>query len=160
MGAYFGFFMGIFFAFQYGWEQGLLGGAFGGFFFGLWMGFFAYLGSLKFTRNRPLNAAEKIIEEGPANHLGEAGWIYLTDSRLFYVSPKLSLKPDELSFPLSDIVSAEINRTFGLLPNKLILHLRDGKREEFISLDAYNWVNKIKRASKLSLAAPHENLYL
>ena len=155
MGAFYGFFMGIFFGFQYGWEQGLLGGAFSGFFFGLFMGFFAFLGSLKYTRNRPLNVAEKLIEEGPVNHLGEAGWIYLTDSRLFYVSPKLSLKPDELSFPLSDIVSAETNRTFGLLPNKLTLHLRDGKREEFISLDAYNWVNKIKSASKLLIEAPH-----
>lgn len=160
MGAYFGFFMGIFFAFQYGWEEGLLGGAFGGFFFGLWMGFFAYLGSLKYTRNRPLNVAEKLIEEGPANYLGESGWIYLTDSRLFFVSPKTTIKPDEFTVPLSEIVSAETNRTFGVLPNKLTIHLRNGKREEFISFDARSWVKKIKSASKLSLEAPRENLYL
>jgi hypothetical protein len=160
MGAYFGFFMGIFFAFQHGWEEGLLGGALSGFFFGLFMGFFAFLGSIKYTRNRPLNAAEKLIDEGPANYLGDFGWIYLTDSRLFYVSPKLSLEPDGLSFPLSDIVSAETNRTFGFLTNKLTLHLRNGKREEFVSLDARSWVSKIKSASKLSLEAPRENLYL
>jgi len=146
--------MGFIYSIFHGWERGLAYGAFGGFVYGLFMASFVYLKSRKYMQDRPLSAGEKLIEEGPANYHRKAGWFYLTDSRLFYVSDKLSIADPELSFPLSEIVSAERGFSSRIIPNKLILNLSDGTREEFVIQTPKSWLNHIKRASNLLIEAP------
>ena len=148
--------MGLFYSFQYGWRDGLAYGAFGGFLFGLCMASFLYFQTRKFRENRPLDADEKLIWEGPANHHGNGGWLYLTDSRMLYLSHKVNIKTHELEFPLADVVSVERGRTLGVIPNKLILNLRNGKREEFGVQSVKNWVGRIERESKLLNGQPRK----
>lgn len=150
----FGIAMGLLGAYDHGWERGLTVGAFAGFSYGLIMATVAYLKSLRYIKNRPLAPDEKLIEEGQASYLKKRGWIYLTSSRLFYVSDKLNITGDELSFPLSEIESAERGFTLGIVPNKLILNLKNGQREEFIVQTPKNWANRIKTISGLMLKAP------
>ncbi len=159
-GLFYGIFMGLWFSYLYGWEDGLTGGAFGGFAFGLWMGLIVYWRSRKFTQNRPLHSGEKLIHEGTASRHRKGGWIYLTDSRLIFVPQKLGIKASELEFPLSEIASAEQGRRLGVIPNKLILNLRNGQTEEFVVQNTKDWVRRINRASDLVLEAPRDLKYL
>ena len=140
----FGILMGIFYSFQSGWKGGALAGLFSGVLFGLMMAGFVKFQSRKFTQNRPLSADEKLIKEGSANHQGTGGWIYLTDSRLIFVSHKINIKNEELSIPLSEIVSIEKGRSLGIFPNRLILNLKNGRAEKFVFQDAKNWIHQIE----------------
>lgn len=151
MGLFFGFWMGLVFAFQYGWKEGIFAGSFGGFFYGLLMAVFVYLQTRKFMKNRPLSRDERLIHEGPASNRGKGGWIYLTDSRLIFASHKITLINDEISIPLAEIILAERNRSYGVIPNKLILNLRNGETEEFVAQNVKDWINLINRATNLQI---------
>ena len=140
----FGILMGLFYAFQYGWKEGAFLSLFSGVLFGLLMASFVKFQSRKFTKNRPLSADEKLVREGSANHQGNGGWIYLTDSRLFFVSHKINIKNEELSIPLSEIVSVEKGRSLGVFPNQLILNLKNGRAEKFVVQDARSWIAQIE----------------
>lgn len=155
----FGLMIGLFYAFQYDWKEGLAAGAFGGVFFGLLMAAFMHFQSRKFRQNRPLSPDEKLIHEGAANHRGNGGWIYLTDSRLHYVSHKLNFKAGEMSIPLDEIILPEKGRSFGVIPNQLILNLRNGKTEKFVVQNVQGWIDQINRASDLQIEAARD-LYL
>ena len=152
----FGISMALGYALFNSWEKGLTYGAFGGFAYGLLMASIAYFNSLKYTRNRPLLSNERLIEEGPANYHLNRGWIYLTNTRLFFVSEKISLITQELSIPISEIMSAEKGRTYGVISNKLILNLKNGDSEEVIVPNPKNWVNRIKKISNLLSEAPRD----
>jgi hypothetical protein len=144
IGLSFGIMMGLFYAYRYGWEEGVFTGLFSGVLFGLLMAGFTKYQSRKFTQNRPLSADEKLIKEGPANHQTNGGWIYLTDSRFLFVSHKVNIKTEKLSIPLSEIASAAKGRSLGIIPNKLILNLKNGQVENFIVNDAKGWIKQIE----------------
>ena len=147
-GLLFGLAMGIFGSASEGWKSGVYSGLISGIFFGLIMALFIQYQSKKFTQNRPLLSGERLVKEGPANHFlnGEAvgGWIYLTDSRLFYVSHKVNFQKHELALPFEEIVIAANSRTFGIIPNKLSLTLKSGRVENFVVNNAKSWVKELK----------------
>lgn len=147
-GLLFGLFMGIAFSLMDGWRSGVWSGLWAGILFGLIMALFVQYQSRKFTQNRPLLSGEKLIKEGPANHLitgeGVGGWIYLTDSRLFFVSHKINVQSHELALPLDEIIIAEKARTLGILSNKLSVTLKSGKVENFVVNDAKSWVRELE----------------
>ena len=144
----FGLMMTIFFSLIYGWQNGLISGLASGFLFGLILAVFAVYQSSKFTKNRPLLPNEKLIKEGPANHFlnaeGIGGWVYLTDRRFYFKSHKGNIQNHELTIPLQEIVDAEKTNTFGIIPNRLSLNLRNGKTEKFLVKGAKEWVNVLK----------------
>lgn len=144
----FGILMGIFYSFLYGWENGAWAGLFAGVLFGLILGLFVSYQSRKFTQNRPLREDEKPVKEGPANHQGNGGWIYLTDSRLVYVSHKFNLNDHELSIPLSDIAAVEKGRSLGVIPNQLLLNLKNGKTEKFVVQGVKRWIDQMQSLLK------------
>jgi hypothetical protein len=144
-GLFFGFFMGVFLSLIYGWKDGVWTGFFTGVLFGLSMGLFVSYQARKFTRNRPLSANEKLIKEGPANHHGNGGWIYLTDSRLFYISHKFNINNQELSIPLSEIATVEKGHSLGVISNQLILNLENGQTVKFVVQGVKSWINQIQR---------------
>lgn len=147
-GLLFGVGMAIAFSLFDGWKSGIPAGLGSGILFGLIMALFVQYQSKKFTQNRPLLSSERLIKEGPANHFlngeGVGGWIYLTDSRLFFVSHKVNLQNHELALPFDEIVIAENSRTLGLIPNKLSLTLKNGQVENFVVKGAKSWVKEIK----------------
>jgi hypothetical protein len=140
----FGLFMGIFFSLLWGLNDGVWAGLLAGVLFGLFMALFVSYQSRKFTQNRPLSSGEKLIREGPANHQGSGGWMYLTDTRLFYVSHKFNLNKHELSIPLADIAAVEKARSLGIIPNQLLLNLKNGHAEKFVVQEVKSWVNQIQ----------------
>lgn len=147
-GLFFGIFMAIYLSLSDDWRRGIPLGLLSGVFFGLIMASFVQYQSRKFTKNRPLLSGEKLIKEGPANHFlkgeGVGGWIYLTDSRLFFVSHKLNVQSHELVLPFDEIIIAENSRTLGILSNKLNLTLKNGQVEKFVVNDAKSWVKELQ----------------
>jgi hypothetical protein len=139
MGIPFGLIMGVFYAFQYGLKMSLVIGAFAGFFFGLFIALVSHFQSKKFTSNRPLQEDEKLLKEGHANYQSKSGWIYLTDSRLLFVTHKLNIKNHELSIPLAEIVSVLVGKSLVFFSNRLIVNLKNGQVERFFVNDAKGW---------------------
>lgn len=144
----FGLLMGVFFVFGYGWLLGAVSGVVSGILFGaVFAGFVSYQSS-RFAKNRPLMPEENLIKEGGANHFlnGEAvgGWIYLTNSQLFFKSHGANLQNHELTIPLTEIDFVEKANTFGIIPNQFRLTLRDGQVEKFVVNGAEDWVKIVK----------------
>ena len=150
-GIFFGFFMGFVYVYLYNLKLGIIYGIISGIIFGSFMGFFAKFQSKKFQMERPLFDNEKLIKEGPANHLVKmeavGGWIYLTDKRLFYKSHEVNIQKHELSIPLSEIVAAIKGRTLGIIPNQLKLKLKDGRTEYFVVDNVNDWTKNIQNLS-------------
>lgn len=144
----FGVIMGVVFSLVYDWMTGTIGGILAGILFGVTIALFVAYQSKKFTENRPLKPDEELIKEGGANHFfnGEAvgGWIYLTNSRLFFKSHNSNLQNHEITIPIREIDFAERANTFGFIPNQLRLTLRDGQIEKFVVKGSKDWVNSVK----------------
>jgi hypothetical protein len=148
-GVPFGFLMGIFFSFINGWQTGTIGGIVSGIIFGLAASVFVAYQEKKFTKDRPLMPEETLLKEGRANHFfngeGVGGWIYLTNTRLYFKSHNSNIQNHDLSIPLLEIDYAEKANTFGFIPNQLRLTLRDGQVEKFVVSEAKDWVGSIKK---------------
>ena len=103
-GASFGAFMGILFGLRYGPVAGVLGGLGSGLLFSQSIGAFVARQRVKFSGQCPLSEGERVIKEGPVNHLrraeGVGGWLYLTNERLYFRSHKVNIQVHELSLPL------------------------------------------------------------
>lgn len=145
-----------------GWETSWLLVALVGFFAGFIAGIIAYEKSRKFTENRPLMVDEILIEEGTAAYGEKTGWFYLTNKRFFFIAvdekPTIQspFKPNGESFSImfSEIVSAETEYSFGVIPKRLILNLKNSAREEFTVDNTKHLVKQINKASGLFLKAP------
>jgi hypothetical protein len=149
LGVPFGIWMGIWFWFLHDWQRAIKSALVCGFLFGLFMALFIEIKSRKFTQNRPLSTDEKLIKEGAANHflngVAVGGWIYLTDKRLYFKSHNLNFQNHELPIPLEQIVKAEKSNTFGIIPNKLLLTLRNGTTEKFVVSGVKQWVENLEK---------------
>jgi hypothetical protein len=148
-GLLFGFVMALIYTLLKGWQTGLTIGLLSGTVFGFSMAVFVHFQSKKFTQNRPLLPDEKLVKEGPANHKlkseATGGWIYLTDSRLFFVSHKINLQNHNLAIPLAEIGAVEKGKSFTLIPNQLQVNLKNGQIERFIVNDVKSWINEIEK---------------
>lgn len=142
VGVPFGVVMGAFFTWLSNWSSGLTLGVFCGVLFGSGIALFARWQG----RSAPtgeLTPGEPIEHGGPANHVivGDVtgGHLSLTDTRLYFRAHRLNLKAHELSVPRADIVGLSTARSLGVLRNRLVVHLRDGRREVFVvsGLDAW-----------------------
>lgn len=100
-------------------------------------------------RLAPPLEGEHVIRHGPANHFkgieAVGGWLYLTDTRLFFRSHGFNVQNHELSVPLADLVGVDACRTLGIVPNGLRLSLRD-RTERFVVENRRAWVTAIGSA--------------
>lgn len=91
---------------------------------------------------------EKVLRFGPANHFkgleGVGGKLFLTDKRLRFRSHKINFRAHDESFPIETIASVEPSRSLGIIPNGLLVHLRDGRRERFVVAGRGGWVSSIR----------------
>ena len=92
---------------------------------------------------------ETVVHHGPANHFkgieAVGGKLFLTNRRLVFRSHRFNVQTHEESYPLDGIVSAEPSRTLGLVPNGLLLQMRDGRRERFVVGGRSEWVSLLRR---------------
>jgi hypothetical protein len=60
-----------------------------------------------------------VVQYGPANHFKG-------------IESKFNVQSHDESFPVESIASVEPSRTLGIVPNGVLVHLRDGRRERFV----------------------------
>jgi hypothetical protein len=155
-GLAFGVCMGLFIGWMTGSSYyGFHGGFFSGFAFG-----WAIKRFLKVSMSTPrleidgqaaeFDADENVIHSGPANHFkgieAVGGKLFLTDRRLRFRSHKFNAQPHDESYPIEAIVSVEPARTLGIVPNGVLVHLRDGRRERFVVGGRSEWVMHLQQA--------------
>ena len=94
-----------------------------------------------------LNSGEAIHFQTTANHFkgieAVGGFLCLTDKRLLFKSHNLNIQKHELSISLSDIVSVDKYKTFGLMNNGFTVNLGDHKTEKFVVKKAKQWIENI-----------------
>jgi hypothetical protein len=162
-GLAFGVAMGVFLGVMTGsGYYGFHGGFFSGFAFGWALKrFLGITGSAPAAPPLDARAAgfdgdETVLEHGPANHFkgleGVGGKLFLTERRLRFRSHGFNVQNHDESYPLEDIVAVEPARTLGIIPNGLLVQLRDGRRERFVVTARGSWVASIRR--RLGEASP------
>ncbi|MBN1582026.1 MAG: hypothetical protein JXA89_15080 [Anaerolineae bacterium] len=94
-------------------------------------------------------AGEQTIKEGPANHWRGAesvgGKLLLTNMRLHFQSHKVNIQTHDVSYPIWEIVSVEKQSTLGVVPNGIVVTLKDGHQERFVVDDRDDWIAKIQQ---------------
>ncbi|QJE98597.1 hypothetical protein [Luteolibacter luteus] len=151
MGLFFGLLMTIIFSFQAGrWDGGILPGIIAGTIFGTVMVWFAKRQASKMSLKRPDFGDEKIVLEGPANHFagaeGVGGYLFLTDSKLFFLSHRFNIQNHELSIPLDEIQSVEASKTLGMVNNGLMIRRTPDLSERFVVFEHERWRDAILSA--------------
>jgi len=135
MGGFFVLLDGVFF--------GVINGLLVGIFFGFGMALFSLYQTKKHSSKKP-ELDDDIIDEGPANHRGVGGWLFLTKEKLFFQSHAVNFGRHELSIPLSEIVDLKGAKSLGLIPNQLHIHVKNGEIERFV-LNQWNlWKQEIE----------------
>ena len=91
---------------------------------------------------------EKVLRFGPANHFkgleGVGGKLFLTNKRLRFRSHKINFRNHDESYLIETIASVEPSLSMGIVPNGLLVHLRDGRRERFVVSGRGDWVSSIR----------------
>ncbi|WP_367872697.1 hypothetical protein [Luteolibacter sp. Populi] len=150
-GLIFGAWMTVFYAFRSTpWYTAFLPGILAGVVFGVFVGWLGRRKAKTLTITRPNLGNEALIFEGPANRLegakGAGGYLFLTSSRLLFVSPGESPQGENVEIRLAEIGDVEATQTLGLISNGLLLSLHSGKSERFVVSNHETWCEKIRLA--------------
>ncbi len=93
--------------------------------------------------------SEELLHVGPASHFKGVevvgGKLFLTTHRLRFRSHKMNVQNHDSSYPLSSLRAVEPCRTFGIVPNGLLVHLRDGSAERFVVHGRARWLDLLKQ---------------
>ena len=88
------------------------------------------------------------MRTGVANHFlnleARGGRLALTSSYLIFKPHNFNLQQCELRIPLTDIANVEASRTWGIIPNGLVIHLNCGAREKFVVNNSSAWAKLLK----------------
>ena len=100
-----------------------------------------------------LAAGERLIKEGPANHMrgieAVGGKLYLTNRQLVFEPHPINIQTGITSVPLADVVDAQpawtrLLNLIPLVPNSIKVEKRSGKADSFVVSDKTAWVSCIK----------------
>ena len=112
----------------------------------------------RFATERPALDGESVLFEGPANHFkgaeGVGGYLWLTPGQLFFKSHRFNIQNHVCKLPLSEITGAEATKTFGLVPNGLLVRTVTGSAEKFVVHNQMEWVAAIFDAQETRNARP------
>jgi hypothetical protein len=101
-------------------------------------------------REAGFDTDETVLHYGPANHFrgieSVGGKLFLTNRRLRFRSHRFNVQNHDESYAIEAITSAEPARTLGIVPNGVLVHLRDGRRERFVVGGRAEWVTRLRRA--------------
>jgi hypothetical protein len=153
-GLAFGAAMGAMFGFMSGDAlYGAVGGALSGVAFGLAIKKFVEISMSSPRlevdgRSAEFDPGEVVLHHGPANHFkgieGVGGKLFLTDRRLRFRSHVVNIQTHDESYPLDEIVAVEAVSTMGIVPNGVLVQLRDGRRERFVVVGRAQWVARLR----------------
>ena len=146
--------MGIFFT---AWGAGgylsaLLIGAVFGVLFGLALSFFITSDWVDRNTKPLLKDGEQIVREGVANHFQSieavGGRLVLTNERVIFKSHPFNIQTHEWSVARTDISEMEPARTFGIVPNGLLIKAKSGETERFVVRDREGWCQHVAARSQ------------
>jgi hypothetical protein len=95
---------------------------------------------------------EHVVHHGLANHWkgleAVGGKLFLSvqagAARLRFRSHALNVQTHDESWPLADVVDVEGARSLGIVPNALVVTLRDGRRERFVVSGRQRWIDALR----------------
>src|SRR5688572_23488408 len=109
-------------------------------------GFFGALGG----KDLVVEAGEEPLCAGPANHWrgieAVGGKLFLTSRRLVFRPHRVNVQAEERAWPIDDVVDAQPTNTLWIVPNGLLVLLRDGRREKFVVEDRASWLARLAEA--------------
>lgn len=102
-----------------------------------------------------LNRKEYIVRQARANHFygfeACGGKLYLTNQRLYFKTHQLNINDHELNINLADITDVKFCNTLKIIPNGMIIILKNDKKEQFVINGRKKWrVDILNELSKLS----------
>lgn len=127
----------------------------GGLAFGVFMGIFVVTKTAESTtllemdgRAAGFEADEPLLHHSAANHFkgfeAVGGKLHLTRRRLRFRSHKFNVQTHDESYPLESIARVDPARSLGIVPNAIVVHLHDGRRERFVVMGRARWVGAIR----------------
>ena len=135
-----------------GYLSALLTGAVCGVLFGLYSAFFATSDWVDRNTKPLLKDGEQIVREGFANHFrgieAVGGRLVLTNERVIFKSHPFNIQTHEWSVARTDISELEPARTFGIVPNGLLIKAKSGETERFVVRDREGWCQHVAARSR------------
>jgi len=90
---------------------------------------------------------QTIINSGRANHFmeGEAvgGKLYLLNDTIKFQSHRFNIRNHQQTIVIKDIADVSFYNTLGLIPNGLVIYMKDGTSEKFVVNNRKLWKAKI-----------------
>jgi hypothetical protein len=152
IGLPFGLLMAVFFSLRGGLIVGVIFGVASGILFGTMMTLFAEAQRKKLELADKLFEGYPILHQGPANHWLSAesrgGWLVLTSQQLRFRSHGKNIQNSELNLTIEALKSVRTKRTFGIIPNGLLVEKKDGGSESFVVSDNLIWEARVAAAIK------------
>ena len=126
----------------------LVQGLIAGILFGVLIGLFMRSKTVGRQTTIELPGGETVEFEGNANHFlngeGRGGRLYLTNRNLIFQPHRFNLQSARVVIPRADIAGAAKCRTWGILPNGLLVTHRDSSTDRFvIAGDHQEWVRRM-----------------
>ena len=98
----------------------------------------------------PWDDGERVITEGLANHfqgaISNGGMLALSQRRLRFRGHAVNVSQYDRSWGLDQIESVAAVMTAFVIPNGLLVRLRDGRKERFVVSGRHEWVRAIDAA--------------
>lgn len=154
-GIAFGFFFSIFPSIIFGFKYGLILCPFTTFGFGFLI--FLFLSSKTISdQTQILNEkGEPIIHSDVANHFmgaeGVGGRLFLLQGKLHFKSHKINFQTHELIIEIENIKKVDVFNSLGIIPNGLLVQLKDNSEEKFIVNNRSKWKIEIEKLMVSSL---------
>lgn len=150
-GTIFGIVMGAVFCLIGGAYSGIVVGIISAILFAISMGVVMRKLTRKFAESRAQIAGnQSVVMDGPANHFrgveSVGGWLFLTTEKLIFKSHSVNIQNHEWTVPLDEISEVSGIKTYGFIPNGLLVTTADGHRERFVVNHPKAWVGKIGEA--------------
>jgi hypothetical protein len=90
---------------------------------------------------------ETIVHEGPANQWrgleSVGGQLTMTNARLHFRPHAIAIQRGDWSCLLMDIASVEPGASLWVIPNQIVVVLRDGRREKFVVRGQSEWLARL-----------------
>lgn len=148
--------MALFFYWKYG-PFGAIAGLVSGIGFGICIAIFVERQRVGLEQKDQIFEDEAVLFQGPANHFkngeGRGGWLVLTETKLAFRSHGKNLQNQPLDVYINEM-SGLVRGILGrLIPRKLSVALKSGKRETFVVTQRGEWTRlleeRIQRAKGL-----------
>jgi hypothetical protein len=144
VGLPFGLITGAFLIYFRGLIPGIIGGVVGGISFGVILAFFMEQQEKKLRVKGEKYEGELLVHQGPANHFAgieaRGGWLILTESTLHFKSHNKNFNNKPLLVKNDNIRGVKSSNTLGIIPNGILVILKDGKKERLVVQKRKEWL--------------------